>query len=226
VIGRTVGELVGDRLRTGPLLALLVEVELGRDDVAAAEAVASRLAECSQGADSPVLRAQAARVAGLVAVRQGNHQRAVESFQTAQRELGNQEQPVLGATVRLEAAQVLAAAADTAAAVTEARAALAVFERLGAGRDADRAGAFLRSLGAAGRTRPRARAAALGALSSREREVLALLGQGLTNADIARRLYITAKTAEHHVGRILTKLGVRTRTEAAAIAAAEAVSPT
>ena len=56
--------------------------------------------------------------------------------------------------------------------------------------------------------------------------MLALLGQGLTNADIARRLYITAKTAEHHVGRILTKLGVRTRTEAAAIAAAEAVSPT
>ena len=36
--------------------------------------------------------------------------------------------------------------------------------------------------------------------------MLALLGQGLTNADIARRLYITAKTAEHHVGRILTKL--------------------
>ena len=130
MIGRTVGELVGDRLRTGPLLALLVEVELARGDVAAAEAAASRLAECSQGADSPVLRAQAARVAGLVAVRQGNHQRAVESFQTAQRELGNQEQPVLGATVRLEAAQVLAAAADTAAAVTEARAALAVFDAM------------------------------------------------------------------------------------------------
>lgn len=55
--------------------------------------------------------------------------------------------------------------------------------------------------------------------------MLALLGHGLTNAEIAGRLYITPKTAEHHVGRILAKLGVRTRAEAAAFAAAEAFSP-
>jgi DNA-binding NarL/FixJ family response regulator len=226
VIDRALGELVGDRLRAGPLLALLVEVELARGAVEAAGAAAARLTECSQGAESAVLRAYAARASGLVAARQGDTGMAVESFQNAQRELAHQEQPVLGATVRLEAAEVLSVAGDTAAAVTEARAALAAFERIGANRDADRAGAFLRSLGAAGRTRTRDRAAAIGALSNREQEVLGLLGGGLTNPEIAQRLYITAKTAEHHVGRILTKLGVRSRTEAAAMAAAEAVSPT
>ena len=51
----------------------------------------------------------------------------------------------------------------------------------------------------------------------REREVLDLLRQGLTNAEIGSRLFISAKTAEHHVGRVLTKLGVRSRAEAAAV---------
>jgi DNA-binding CsgD family transcriptional regulator len=224
VIDRGLGELVGDRLRAGRLLALLVEVELAQDDVEAAVAALARLTECSQEAESPVLRARAARSAGLVAARQGQPDVAGEAFQTARRELADQDEPVFAARIGLEAAEVRAVGGDTAAAVTEARAALAVFERLGAARDADRAGAFLRSLGAAGRTRARDRATALGALSGREREVLALLGQGLTNAEIAQRLYITAKTAEHHVGRILTKLGVRSRTEAAAVAAAESIA--
>jgi len=49
-------------------------------------------------------------------------------------------------------------------------------------------------------------------------EVLALLGEGLTNAEIAARLYISTKTAGHHVSNILFKLGVRNRTEAGAVA--------
>jgi DNA-binding NarL/FixJ family response regulator len=224
VIGRTLDELTGDRLRTGPLLALLVEVELARGDVDAAETSTRRLAECSGGAESPVVRAQAARAAGLVAQRRGNHADAIASFRAAQRELSNHEHPLLGATIGLEAAQALVDGGETAAAVTEARAALSSFERIGSGRNADRAAAFLRGLGVAGRSRHPNRMSALSELTTREREVLTLLGEGHTNPEIARRLYITAKTAEHHVGRILTKLGVHTRTEAAALAAAAAVS--
>jgi DNA-binding NarL/FixJ family response regulator len=52
----------------------------------------------------------------------------------------------------------------------------------------------------------------------REVEVLRLLGEGLTNAQIARRLFISPKTAEHHVSRIYSKLGLATRSEAAAYA--------
>ncbi len=54
--------------------------------------------------------------------------------------------------------------------------------------------------------------------------MLALIGAGLTNAEIGQRLYISAKTAEHHVGRVLAKLGLRSRTEAAAHAARSGVS--
>jgi DNA-binding NarL/FixJ family response regulator len=56
-------------------------------------------------------------------------------------------------------------------------------------------------------------------LTARELEVLALLAEGLRNADIAQRLFISVKTAEHHVSAILAKLGVRTRGEAARHAA-------
>jgi DNA-binding CsgD family transcriptional regulator len=55
-------------------------------------------------------------------------------------------------------------------------------------------------------------------LTTRELEVLALLAEGLRNADIAERLVVSAKTVDHHVSAILRKLGVRTRSEAVAAA--------
>ncbi|MEV6948655.1 response regulator transcription factor [Streptomyces sp. NPDC051172] len=51
-------------------------------------------------------------------------------------------------------------------------------------------------------------------LTAREREVLVALGEGITNAQIARRLYIQEATVRSHVYHILTKLSLRTRTEA------------
>jgi DNA-binding CsgD family transcriptional regulator len=59
---------------------------------------------------------------------------------------------------------------------------------------------------------------ALGSLTTREREILALLGEGLSNREIAGRLFITPKTVEHHVGHVLTKLDLKRRGEAAAFA--------
>jgi DNA-binding NarL/FixJ family response regulator len=123
------------------------------------------------------------------------------------------DMPLEHGRARLELAR-LERAASRELALMHARGALATFERLGARPDADRAAAVLRDLGVSGRSAPRID----GELTQREREVLDLLGEGLSNRTIADRLFISPKTAEHHVGRILGKLGLRSRAEAAAYA--------
>jgi len=59
---------------------------------------------------------------------------------------------------------------------------------------------------------------ALAALTEREREVLALVARGLTNAEIAESLYISPATAKTHVSRIMIKLGARDRAQLVVIA--------
>lgn len=54
-----------------------------------------------------------------------------------------------------------------------------------------------------------------GLLSRREREVVIMVAGGMTNKEIAQRLYIAERTAEGHVERIRNKLGVRSRTDVA-----------
>jgi DNA-binding CsgD family transcriptional regulator len=70
---------------------------------------------------------------------------------------------------------------------------------------------------ATARTAPSSPAAGLG-LTQREVEVLALVAEGRTNRQLGQALFITPKTASVHVSRILAKLGVAGRGEAAAIA--------
>nr|WP_055509255.1 LuxR family transcriptional regulator [Nonomuraea pusilla] len=86
------------------------------------------------------------------------------------------------------------------------------YAALGATRDAARCRRLLREIGAAGPAR-RARKAGGGVLSPREAEVARLVALGHTNREIAEVLFLSRRTVDTHVARVLHKLGVRTRND-------------
>jgi len=203
---------VGDTTVAVPLLSTLVEVQLAQGNVQQAAATAERLASLAARSEHPRLLAFAELAEGRVSLAAGTGdarvhlERALEGF-------GRLEMPLDGARARVELARALQEEEPDVAA-REARVALETLERLGAGREADAAAAIVRELGGPARTG----AKGLGLLTAREREVLELLGEGLTNAEIAARLYISTKTAGNHVSNVLAKLHLRSRQEAAAFA--------
>ena len=203
---------VGDTVVAVPLLATLVEVQLAQGMTGEAGATANRISAIAAGSGHPRLAATADLAHGRVALADGpgdaraSLERALEGFTTL-------EMPLDAARTRLELAEAFRGD-DPDVAAREARVAAETFERLGATREADAAAALVRELGGPARTGPKD----VGLLTQREREVLALLGDGLSNPEIAGRLYISTKTAGHHVSSILAKLHLRSRQEAAAFA--------
>jgi ATP/maltotriose-dependent transcriptional regulator MalT len=201
-----------------PILELLVEAHLTRGDPAAAAAAAARLNRLSSRRDLDHVAARAAGAAARVLEAKGERGAAVRQLEVALARFSRLGLPLETARARLRLARALAPD-EPAIAVAEARDALVAFERLGARGDADATAALLRALGARGRTGPRE----AGVLTQREREVLGLLGAGLSNPEIGRRLVISRKTAAHHVSSILGKLGLRNRAEAVAYTTRAAV---
>ncbi len=102
----------------------------------------------------------------------------------------------------------------------EQREALSIFEQLGAGPAVQMLRKKMREQGVRGvprGSRTSTRDNPLG-LTRREAEILALLSEGLRNSAIAKRLFVSTKTVDHHVSAILNKLGVPSRAEAVAMA--------
>jgi DNA-binding CsgD family transcriptional regulator/tetratricopeptide (TPR) repeat protein len=98
--------------------------------------------------------------------------------------------------------------------------ALAILDRLGAEPLASKVRSRLKADGVTGiprRSRRTANAGPLG-LTTRQNEVLRLVGEGLTNGEIADRLYVSTRTVDHHVSAILSKLGVNSRKQAVEVA--------
>jgi DNA-binding CsgD family transcriptional regulator len=203
----------GRGLVSAPVLAMLVEAELACAEIAGARLAAAELAELAEWCRQPSVRGLAALSQARVAVAAGE-QAAVALFERALAAFAEAELPCELARARLELAQAVAAT-EPQVARAEARAAFACFQEVGAARDADAAASLLRRLGDhRGRSGPKG----FGTLTKRETEILRLLAEGLSNRDIAERLYISPRTAEHHVGNILSKLGLSNRAEAAAYA--------
>jgi DNA-binding CsgD family transcriptional regulator len=189
------------------LLPLCAEARLAAGDLEAASVAADQLLELGDRLCRADLRALADLFTGRVEAARGMVDRAGPRLEQALDVFRELKMPLEEGRTRLELARI----ESRELALLHGRAALALFERLGARRDADGAAALLRGLGVRGRGAPRIE----GELTAREREVLDLLAEGLSNQQIADRLVISPKTAEHHVGRILGKLGLRSRAEAA-----------
>ena len=195
-----------------PALELLLAVQLDRDHLAGAKRTRDRLEELAEASGNRRLEAAGLLADGIVLAAEGDDAGAARLTEALER-FSDLELPLETARVRVALARALADGAREAA-VYEARLAVSAFERLGARHDADAVGEFLRGLGATGRAWPKDR----GTLTKRESEVLELLAEGLANAEIAERLFISVRTAEHHVASILGKLELRSRAEAAAYA--------
>lgn len=206
----------GDHVLHAPVLALLVEVHVAAQRPDEAVALGHRLTAIAEQTALPHVRALADYAVGVACAATGD-EAALRHFEAALAAFAAGGLPLEEARTRLAIARLLA---DTNAevAVAEARAALTACERLNAGPDADAAANLLRTLGRSGRASPRLG----GKLTKRETEVLRLVAEGLSNEQISRRLFLSKRTVEHHVGSILAKLGLSTRAEAMAHAARHA----
>jgi DNA-binding CsgD family transcriptional regulator/tetratricopeptide (TPR) repeat protein len=196
-----------------PLWTILVDAHIADADADEAARAAGEIARIAQLTKSKRHRGEALFAEGKVAAVRLQED-AASTLREAARIFSEASLGLSACRARMQLARSLAER-DQPVAISEARAALAAFDRLGATPDADAAAAFLRDLGVKGRTGPKN----LELLSKRELEVLRLVAQGLSNPEIGERLFITTKTAGHHVSNILSKLGLRSRTEAAAFSA-------
>ena len=150
-----------------------------------------------------------AHVEGPLALAEGDHARAVSALQAV---LAAPDpclaKPIVG-TLRTTLAEALLASGDRGTALLAIRRAIEDDFARWPGVRKDRAEALARRLQGAS-------ARADGELTAREREVAALVASGLTNGQLAERLFISPKTAAVHVSNILAKLGLSTRAEIAA----------
>ena len=197
-----------------PFLDQLVDARVAEGRLEDASVAADAIAATAGPAGRERIAATAAFARGRVAMARGDAaaaselQKAINYFAVLGLRLD-------AARSRLALARTLASESPEIAIENTGRVRLGnELDALGDSREADIAAALMRSLGAKGRAGPRA----AGLLTQREIEVLRLLGEGLTNAEIAARLFISPKTAEHHVSRIFAKLGLAKRSEAAAYA--------
>jgi DNA-binding NarL/FixJ family response regulator len=192
-------------LRHAELLAARAEADLAASDVDAARAASGELAGIAEAVDSDHLAAIARATEAAVLLAREDPAGACRWAGDAAdrfRALGLPYDEARARTVRGVAARDLGEG-DTAR--LELAAALATFRRLGAEPDARHVAAL------AGEAPP-------SPLSARETEVLRLVARGGTNKDVAAALVVSEHTVARHLGNIYTKLGVGSRSAAAAFA--------
>jgi DNA-binding CsgD family transcriptional regulator len=208
-------EWVGDTPTTLGLLAptscaLLAEADIASGDLGRAREWLYR-AEAAGGTLTPLQRGIVAYGYARLMLADNNPRQAVDHAQRAIEYLVRAANPVREGLARVALAEALLGTDRTGDARGQLGTAKARFTAAGASWLADRTSRTQRRVGAC---LPRASgdAASHGArLTGREREVAELVAEGLTNKAIADQLYLSPRTVEGHLARILTKLGVASR---------------
>jgi DNA-binding CsgD family transcriptional regulator len=165
--------------------------------------------------ESPWCRVVASRCRALVASAQGDHMTALREIDAALEANQELSEPFEHARTLHVAGRVERHARNWGAARVALVDALDRFDQLGAARWSEKAAADIGRL-------PGRRPANKGELTTREREVAELVALGLSNGEVAARLYVSRRTVEANLSRVYGKLGLRTRTELASRLSREA----
>ena len=196
-------------------LSVLGEAQVAAGDPTSALDTARRLG--GLGPDAPWPAACASWVERLARVALGERVAALACLRRAAARLDGLGLPFQAARARLGWAEVAAAGraddehvpAGRADAVEAARSSLTTFDRLGARPCADRARRLLRALGERPAAPPKV---GTGELSERELQVVRLVAAGLSNTEIAGRLFISPRTVTTHLQHVYGRLGLPSRT--------------
>jgi DNA-binding CsgD family transcriptional regulator len=190
-----------------PVAQVLGEALVAVGRVADAEEIAEKLNEAPIGAQ-PWCRAMGRRLQALAAATRGEHDAASSAIADALEIQGALPEPFEYARSLHIQGRLERSARRWGAARTAFAAALERFDQLGAARWAEKTTADIARL-------PGRRPAGKQALTTREQEVAELVAAGLTNKEIAARLFVSISTVEASLSRVYGKLGVRSRTELA-----------
>jgi ATP/maltotriose-dependent transcriptional regulator MalT len=196
---------VMEPLKRAALLPAYVEIMLAVGETEEARGACGELEELARRYGSSMLGAIVAHARGAVELAEGNAQAALVALREACRAWQELEAPYETARTRVLVGQACRALGDEEAATLELEAARSIFEQLGAAPDLARLEAATTRAGTHG-------------LSRRELEVLGLVAAGKSNREIAAALVISEHTVARHLQNIFAKLGVTSRTAAAAFA--------
>jgi LuxR family transcriptional regulator, maltose regulon positive regulatory protein len=194
-----------------PALELLVRARIARGELEEAGSSLASLAEAARLIGTEPMRATADLADGMLTAARGNHDGARPLLEDATDRFGRCGAPFEAATARRELANTLIALGRADEGRAEASAALTSFLELGAMSEVDRARRALDASNERGH-------GAYPGITQREREVLRLIADGLTNRQIAEQLTVSEHTVHRHVANILRKLDLPSRTAAAAYA--------
>ncbi len=202
------------KLDRAPGLELLLRARTARGELEEAGSALDALRELERVVCTQPLRGSVELAEGLLAAASGDHDRARRTLEDAIDRFERGGGPFEAAQSRIELATTLLALGRAADAEREGEAAVKQLRKLGAEHEAERAQQLLY-----GAIRSADAASTLPELTPRERGVLRLVTEGLTNRQIAERLVVSEHTVHRHVTNLLRKLDVPSRTAAAALAA-------